>query len=153
MVRDSGGDILLFRARDVTAPDLGEWWELPGGGIDAGETHSAAALRELLEETGMVATPGQVGPPIWRRLASFRYRRIRRLQSEVVVTVDLGMRRPEIAVAGRLEYEIEDYPGYRWWRPGEIAGSRERFYPGRLPLLLPRFLAGMAIEEPFELWS
>jgi hypothetical protein len=28
-----------------------------------------------------------------------------------------------------------------------------RFYPGRLPELLPRFLAGEAIDEPFERWN
>lgn len=153
MVRDTGGDILLFRARDVTAPGLGEWWELPGGGIDAGETHVEAALRELREEAGLAATPAQVGPASWRRLASFRYRFHRRLQSEVVVAIGLAARRPEIAVTGRLDDEIEDYPDFRWWSPAEIVGSRERFYPGRLPLLLPRFLAGEAIDEPFELWS
>jgi hypothetical protein len=28
-----------------------------------------------------------------------------------------------------------------------------RFYPGRLPELLPKFLAGEHIDEPFERWS
>jgi putative (di)nucleoside polyphosphate hydrolase len=32
---------------------LGGWWQMPQGGIDHGETPSAAALRELYEETGM----------------------------------------------------------------------------------------------------
>ena len=36
---------------------------------------------------------------------------------------------------------------------GEILGSAERFYPGRLPELLPAFLAGEAIDEPFEFWN
>jgi hypothetical protein len=28
-----------------------------------------------------------------------------------------------------------------------------RFYPGRLPELLPVFLAGQTIDEPFEFWN
>jgi mutator protein MutT len=37
------------------APDdhLGGWYELPGGGVDEGETFAAAAIRETLEETGL----------------------------------------------------------------------------------------------------
>jgi hypothetical protein len=35
----------------------------------------------------------------------------------------------------------------------EIMQGQVRFYPGRLPELLPRFLAGEDIDEPFERWS
>jgi putative (di)nucleoside polyphosphate hydrolase len=31
----------------------GQWWQMPQGGIDAGEAPADAALRELIEETGM----------------------------------------------------------------------------------------------------
>ncbi|MFA5949090.1 MAG: RNA pyrophosphohydrolase [Hyphomicrobium sp.] len=35
------------------AEGRGVWWQMPQGGIDAGEEPRAAALRELYEETGM----------------------------------------------------------------------------------------------------
>ena len=41
---------LVFVARRIDAP--GEAWQMPQGGIDAGETAREAALRELEEETG-----------------------------------------------------------------------------------------------------
>lgn len=90
VVHDVLGRILLFWARESTMPELGYWWELPGGGIDAGETYVEAAVRELREETGIAISPEQVGPPTWRRSATFRHRRTRRLQHEVVVAVRLG---------------------------------------------------------------
>jgi len=31
--------MVLFHTHDLDHPDLGQWWELPGGGIDPGETH------------------------------------------------------------------------------------------------------------------
>jgi 8-oxo-dGTP pyrophosphatase MutT (NUDIX family) len=153
VVRDSEGRILLFHARDVEAPELGEWWELPGGGIDAGESYLQAAIRELREETGIAISVVQVGPPSWRRIASFRYRRSRRLQREVVVGVQLSRPGPEIDTTNRLDYENEDYFGFRWWPVLDVIASSERFYPGRLPSLLSGFLAGEEIDEPFELWS
>lgn len=44
-------DGLIFAGRriDTAAPA----WQMPQGGIDAGETPQAAALRELVEETGV----------------------------------------------------------------------------------------------------
>ena len=51
---ESGGQVLL--ARRGRAPALGAW-SLPGGAQELGETADAAARRELLEETGLVAGP------------------------------------------------------------------------------------------------
>lgn len=47
-----GGEVLLIRRGKP--PRLGEW-SLPGGRIEWGETAAAAALRELVEETGVEA--------------------------------------------------------------------------------------------------
>lgn len=153
VVLDGDGRTLLFHTHDPDHPGLGTWWELPGGGIDAGETHLDAAVRELREETGIVVTPDQVGPPTWRRCASFKHRQVRHLQNEVVVVVRIDGTGPDVDEAYRLDYEKEDYFGFRWWPVPDIVASDQRFYPGRLPGLLPGFLAGDEIDEPFELWS
>lgn len=53
LVMDGDGRVLLVRHSYV------EGWHLPGGRVDKGETAAAAAVRELGEETGLVAA----GPP------------------------------------------------------------------------------------------
>lgn len=53
--RINGADhvILVQRGKE---PNAG-WWGFPGGHVELGETALQAAARELLEETGVVATP------------------------------------------------------------------------------------------------
>lgn len=49
-----GDQVLLARRRNP--PDAG-LWGFPGGHVEPGETALAAAARELVEETGVIATP------------------------------------------------------------------------------------------------
>lgn len=53
LVMDALGRVLAVERADIPGS-----WQLPQGGIDAGETPVQAAYRELQEETGL--TPGEV---------------------------------------------------------------------------------------------
>ena len=153
VVLDQHEEILLLHTHDPTYPELGSWWELPGGGIDPGETYREAVIRELAEETGIAVRPQQVAAPTWRRRATFRYRGERRVNNEVIVLVRLPMPGPAVVGDGRIGFEDDDYFDYRWTPVADVLASTDRFYPGRLPALLEPFLAGQRIEEPFEEWS
>ena len=152
VLRDRGGRILLFRAQ-LESRATGHWWELPGGGIEPGESYAHAAVREIREETGLRVSPAQVGPPRWRRSATWTARGVRRLQHETVVAVELDADRPPVIDGGRTDEELEEYGEARWWELADLLASSERFYPGRLPQLLPAFLAGAELIEPFERWN
>ena len=151
VLADASGRMLLFQVETEEVP--GGWWELPGGGIEPGESDREAAVREIREETGLVLDPARIGAPAWRRDTTWRSRGKRRLQHEVVVSAQVAADQQAIVDGGRSPTEIEDYVTARWWKLAEIIQSQERFYPSRLPELLPRFLAGEDIDEPFEYWN
>ncbi len=51
VLRHVGQEVLMVKHR---RPDGGEYWQLPGGGIQSEELPEDAALRELQEETSLV---------------------------------------------------------------------------------------------------
>jgi 8-oxo-dGTP pyrophosphatase MutT (NUDIX family) len=48
-----------------------EWWLVPGGGLEDGETFEDGAKRELYEEIGMSLS---IGPWVWTRLHQYTWR-------------------------------------------------------------------------------
>lgn len=62
LIRD--GHLLLIRFQD---PDEdGPYYEIPGGGVEAGETPEEAAVRELREETGLLGSVGREVARVWK---------------------------------------------------------------------------------------
>ena len=68
---DERGRVLLIKAHDPARPDAGSWWELPGGGIERGESSEHACLRELHEEGGVASA--LMGPVIWTQHVTFDF--------------------------------------------------------------------------------
>jgi len=73
--RPDGRFLITRRAMDKAwAPG---WWEIPGGGVKAGETSFQAVCREVLEETGVDVSSAQGG-------YSFCYHRENKGQNYIV---------------------------------------------------------------------
>jgi 8-oxo-dGTP pyrophosphatase MutT (NUDIX family) len=144
--------ILLFKfedavALDPTRPDLRIYWVTPGGGVDPGETHEQAALRELWEETGIQLA--EVGPWIWSRERTFHFP-----DESVLVREQYCLARvssAEICLTNMLPYERNVYRDHRWWSIAEMEQSAEVFLPPGLPRLLRPLLAGVIPTTPIIL--
>jgi 8-oxo-dGTP pyrophosphatase MutT (NUDIX family) len=140
---DSDGRVLL---QQVEGLDEGTMWITPGGGLEPGESHEAAALREIREEVGHDV--GALGPWIWTRQHDFTFRGLRYHQRERFFLVRCEPF--EVDESGLDELEVEVVKGHRWWTLDEIARSTELFAPRALVELLRPLLRGESPAEPIE---
>jgi len=148
LVLDPQERVLLLSMTDARH---GAWWELPGGGVEAGESRADAVARELAEECGVVVPARCVGPAAWSRRSTFVWGGRRVWSDETVHVVRLPGRARRTALA-RSDDERECIVWVGWHPLPSL--SRLRTYPGRLAELAPALLAGRRVDgEPLERWS
>ena len=133
---DRDDRILLFL---TTAPDTSgiARWLTPGGGVDPGETHHEAAVRELEEETGLVVP--NLGEPVWAHDFVVQWD---------AADHDTGHAEFYTAVVDTFEPsdaqwtddERVDVLGHKWWTLAELIATDEPYEPAELIDLVRRQL-------------
>jgi ADP-ribose pyrophosphatase YjhB (NUDIX family) len=135
LVLDPDDRVLLVR---FVNPDTGdEFWTMPGGGVDPGETLDEAIWRELREETGL--EDADLGPVIWTRREVFPWAGKTLDQREQVVLVRAPAFEPRPAI-GVERLAAEGVYELRWWTLAEVEASNALFYPTRLAFFLRQLL-------------
>jgi 8-oxo-dGTP pyrophosphatase MutT (NUDIX family) len=142
------GAVLLIQGHDPAKSEAAPWWHVPGGGIDEGETPAAAAVREVLEETGLRVTEADVGPVVATRVAEFDFDGRHFRQSESFYAMPVARFAP--AADGWEPHEHRSLLDHRWWTADELATTSEMVYPVELATLLRAVLAG-PVDPPMRL--
>lgn len=144
---DEDRRILLLRAHDPADRSRPPWWEIPGGGIDPGESSADGARRELYEETGIRA---EMGKCIWRQHNVFDFAGLHFDQDEYVHVARCA--NGQTYAPTHLEaIEAQAFEGHRWWTLDDLLASDEPVLPPRLREFLPAVVAGDLPDEPINI--
>ena len=144
---DAERRVLLINSVDPADPGAGDWWELPGGGIDGGETPQDACRRELAEEAGV--RDADVGAQVFTNRALFTFSGWDFDQrEEIFVATCSGASDDDL----RLEaFEAAAFRGSRWWPVDELIASGVRTVPVRLLEFIGPVASGEIPDTPIDI--
>jgi 8-oxo-dGTP pyrophosphatase MutT (NUDIX family) len=149
IVFEPAGRFLVLRAADPVVRDGGHWWEIPGGGIDPGESSEDAARRELREEAGI--TDAEIGPCVFTQHARFTFAGLHFDQHERIHLAWCDAPTDVWDPHGLESLEALAFQGQAWWSIDDLTGTAERVLPARLRQALPDLLARPLPTTPIDI--
>jgi 8-oxo-dGTP pyrophosphatase MutT (NUDIX family) len=115
------GEVLLLQDRDPTYPGVLRWGTI-GGALDPGETLQEAAVRELYEETGLVADPASLTRPFHRSTHDFSYDGVTYRGDNTFFALPIS-RDVEVSFDHLVPEEVGNVVAWGWLTPEALAAD------------------------------
>jgi 8-oxo-dGTP pyrophosphatase MutT (NUDIX family) len=135
---DEDDHVLMIHGFDPRSPEVTYWYSL-GGGLDDGEEPSAAAVREVWEETGLRLDQADLVGPLREERVVFPFdgREIHQEQLYFAART----RRFDPVPAAFEELEVRSTVTIDWLDPRALHGVGETVYPAFLAELVDALVA------------
>jgi len=112
------GRVLLLQGQDPARPGDLHWVSI-GGAVEEGETLVEAALRELVEETGIVTDSADLVGPIHQGSHEFSWNGVDYLGNSTFFALALD-EDVVVDLSGLEPAEIGNVFGAEWWTPEKL---------------------------------
>jgi len=129
IVLDPQGRVLMFRFDVEGRPPF---WVTAGGECEADESFEDAARRELLEETGIAADPGEQIARTTPEFVTVEGEPVQADERYFIVHVSDN----QIDTSRHTELEQKVMTQHRWFRLGELSGWHEAVFPDNLDAII-----------------
>nr|WP_298926567.1 NUDIX domain-containing protein [uncultured Erythrobacter sp.] len=134
IVLDPNSRALMFR---FDVPGRPPFWVTAGGECEPGESFEDAARRELMEETGIAADPGQQIARTTPEFITVEGEPVQADERYFIVQVDT----PEINTAGHTALEQKVMTQHRWFALDELSSWHEAVFPENLGEMIAYHIA------------
>jgi 8-oxo-dGTP pyrophosphatase MutT (NUDIX family) len=110
---NGAGEVLLLHGWDPAAPEAPYWFSV-GGGADEGESLADAAVRETLEELGVVVEASEL-VEVGREDVEFDWSEWHLVQDQTYFALRLDVDAAEVHFGGLEPLEVGSIDDARWW--------------------------------------
>lgn len=132
LFHDPDARTLLFEGFNPSEPAAGTWWFAPGGGLEPGESHEQAAIREVFEETGQRID--DLGSIVAKTRDTFRF--MDRLIDQETVYFTKPTEPFEVDRSRWTDLERSSIKATRWWALAELKTTAAVIWPENIVELL-----------------